>query len=204
MFLLGSVSPTTHGGRRPPGCVKDIRRFDHVLRGFSMNFWEFPGKYADSRPLWLRCCNRDGWILLASPPEIDKTMFMTMHGHDSYIRVFADRIRVQLPLGILPEEHTKRQEVIVTVGLFASPDYLAAATPETLIDYRQVHDHVLRWQEQGHVGLIETLLQDLLPVCFTDARVTAVQIKIEKPAALARAESAGVEIFITRADYQKS
>lgn len=126
-----------------------------------------------------------------------------MHGHDSYIRIFAERVRVQLLLGILPHEHTTRQEVVVSVGLFAAPDYLSAAAADQLIDYRGVYDRILAWQDQGHVGLIETLLTDLLPVCFADTRVTAAQIKIEKPSALAQADAAGVEIFITRADYQK-
>lgn len=97
----------------------------------------------------------------------------------------------------------RSQRVIVNVELFAdTKGYLSDARPETIIDYDDIYNGIQAWSQNRHTELIETYLADLLSLCFDYQKVTAARVSITKPDIFENAERVGVEVFMTRADWE--
>ncbi len=81
--------------------------------------------------------------------------------------------------------------------LSALPD--AWPLPEGgFIDYDRVRDHISGWRGRDHVELLETLVEELIGVCFALPPVEACRVRITKPHIFPEAAGAGVEIFRRR------
>jgi FolB domain-containing protein len=118
---------------------------------------------------------------------------------ESYISVFVKDMRVNVRIGLLPEERLQPQALDVSVALFAGAEYLAQAADGDYIDYARVHDFVLGWEEQEHVEMLESLAQQLVDFAFAlDARVTGVKLSLSKPDIFDAAKGAGIEVFFRR------
>jgi dihydroneopterin aldolase len=90
--------------------------------------------------------------------------------------------------------------VIVNVEMFAdSRSHLKGEGLASVIDYDHIHDALRRWPSRPHVVLIETLLEELISLCFRDERVRACRVSIVKPDIYNAATGAGVEIYRVRA-----
>ena len=53
-------------------------------------------------------------------------------------------------------------------------------------------------------NFLESLAEDSFKEIFEDERINSVSIKIEKPEAIKKAKSVGVEVFKSRKDYEGS
>ena len=80
--------------------------------------------------------------------------------------------------------------------------YAAATNRETIIDYDDIYSGIKQWSQNGHTELIETYLQDLLGLYFRYEKVTAARVSITKPDIFENADQVGVEVFMTRADWE--
>lgn len=126
---------------------------------------------------------------------------------ESHIRIFLDKINVNVRIGLHPHEQEggRSQRVIVSIELFAPiGDYLRGATHKTIIDYDHIYRAVQSWAERPHTLLIETYLEELVAICFQDDRVAACRVSVSKPDVFKDVENAGVEVFMTRDSFQKS
>ncbi len=121
----------------------------------------------------------------------------------SYAKVVLRDVAVSARVGLAPWERERAQRLLVDVELHADADpYLTSVSPRSLIDYRLIYDRVQRWQSRAHTDLLETLVSDLLDAGFEDAQVVACRIWLRKVEALDRASAAGVDVFLTRRDYE--
>jgi dihydroneopterin aldolase len=114
-------------------------------------------------------------------------------------RIFLRGYKVMVSIGVHPHEHLAKQaiQVDVELDLGAMPAPSDDRLVETL-NYEWVADLIEDLCNQGHVQLIETLVERIAARCLTDERVLAARVRIEKPGAIAKADAAGVEIYRQR------
>ena len=113
-----------------------------------------------------------------------------------HVRVLLSDVAVDVRIGLHPwERHPERPtRLIVNVEMFA-----AWPLPDGgFIDYDRVRDHIAGWRGRDHVELLETLVEELIGVCFSLPPVEACRVRIIKPDIFAEAAGAGVEIFRRR------
>src|ERR1051326_4460237 len=114
----------------------------------------------------------------------------------SYIRVVLRDVETEAHVGLHPwEQHPERPtRLIVNVEMFAPLTRpLSAETPETIVDYDPIRAALKTWPDRPHTPLLETLLHELVILCFRDPRVTACRVSIMKPDIFNEASGAGVE-----------
>jgi 7,8-dihydroneopterin aldolase/epimerase/oxygenase len=101
----------------------------------------------------------------------------------SYERVALEDLIVELQVGINPWERGKAQRLLATVEMFRHRDAFTGSGVADCIDYDRVYRHITgRWiPARAHVDLLEQLLEELVAVCFEDARVEACRVALRKP-----------------------
>lgn len=120
-----------------------------------------------------------------------------------YQRVILRDVAVEVRLGLHPwERHPERpQRILVNVELFA---HLAApfsgSGVEAVLNYDTIRDELRRWPQREHTELLETLVEELIALCFRDARVEACRVSIVKPDIFNEAGGAGIEVYRLRSE----
>jgi 7,8-dihydroneopterin aldolase/epimerase/oxygenase len=119
----------------------------------------------------------------------------------SYIRVVLRDIETEAHVGLHPwERHPERPtRLIVNVEMFAPllrP--LSAETADQMLDYDPIREALKAWPMRPHTPLLETLLHELVGLCFRNKRVSACRVSIMKPDIFNEAAGAGVEVFQIR------
>lgn len=106
-------------------------------------------------------------------------------------------------LGINPDERVKRQDILVNVVLYA--DIRAAAASDAIedaVNYKTITKKVIKRVEEGSDFLVEKLVSDIARMILSEhPDVQKVLVRVEKPGALRFADSVGVEIERSRADF---
>jgi dihydroneopterin aldolase len=100
-----------------------------------------------------------------------------------YERVALENLTVELQVGINPSERGRAQRLLATVELFRHRDAFAGAGVADCIDYDRVYRHITgNWTPaRPHADLLEQLVEELVAVCFEDARVEACRVALRKP-----------------------
>ena len=117
-----------------------------------------------------------------------------------YLRVVLRDVQTEAHIGLHPwERHAERPtRLIVNVEMFAHADGAQPDTPETIIDYDGVRAALRSWPGRPHTDLLETLLEEVVGLCFLNARVEACRVSIIKPDIFNEAAAAGVEVYRVR------
>jgi len=113
--------------------------------------------------------------------------------------VIIRELRVTCIVGILPAERTAPQQVVVSLAV--GTDTARAARSGELtdtIDYGALAGQVRELIASGRYRLLETMAEDLAACVLRDPRAASVRVTIRKPAAIADARDAGVEIVRER------
>ena len=119
----------------------------------------------------------------------------------STIRVSLRDIETEAHVGLHPwERHPERPtRLIVNVEMFAPlVQPLSAESADTILDYDPVRQALKAWPGRPHTPLLETLLHELVEICFRNPRVTACRVSIMKPDIFNEAAGAGVEVYQVR------
>ena len=103
----------------------------------------------------------------------------------SYERVALEDLVVELQVGIDRRERVpgKAQRLLVGVEMFRHRDAFSGSSVADCLDYDRVYRHIAaHWSPaRAHVDLLEQLLEELVALCFADARVEACRVAIRKP-----------------------
>ena len=105
-------------------------------------------------------------------------------------------------IGINDDERVNKQDIQINLVMYA--DTRPAAASDNIADavnYRTITKHIIRHVEASADFLVEKLVSDIAQIVLTDYDVQRVIVRVEKPGALRYADSVGVEIDRTRADY---
>jgi 7,8-dihydroneopterin aldolase/epimerase/oxygenase len=126
-------------------------------------------------------------------------------GHASYERVALEDLSVELQVGVNPWERAtgKAQRLLVTVEMFRHRGASTGNSVADCIDYDRVYRHIAAcWTPaRAHIDLLEPLLEELVVVCFEDARVEACRVAIRKPHVYNGYAVPLVEVYRLRSDF---
>jgi dihydroneopterin aldolase len=122
----------------------------------------------------------------------------------SYERVALEDLTVELQVGINQWERApgKAQRLLVTVEMFRHRGAFTGASVADCLDYDRVYSHIAaRWTPaRAHIDLLEQLLEELVAVCFEDARVEACRVAIRKLHVYNGRAVPAVEVYRLRPD----
>jgi dihydroneopterin aldolase len=88
---------------------------------------------------------------------------------------------------------------VINVEMYARPSSRRGKKVSPVVDYDYVRDALRKWPRRKHTVFIESLLEELVTLCFRDKRVVACRVSIFKPDIYNEAGGAGVEIYRVRA-----
>ncbi|MEJ0028305.1 MAG: dihydroneopterin aldolase [Rhizomicrobium sp.] len=117
-----------------------------------------------------------------------------------YVRMMIRDLVTEVRLGLHPwERHPEKpQRIVVNVELYAAPQTIGYSHVSSVVDYDYIRDALKKWPRRKHTVFIETLLDELVKLCFKDKRVQAARVSIFKPDIYNEAAGAGVEIYRVR------
>ena len=123
----------------------------------------------------------------------------------SHLRVILRDLIVETRVGLHPwEQHPEKPtRLVVNIEMFAALDEagLRAESEASIIDYDHIRDALKTWRTRPHTPLLETLLDEVVALCFENARVEACLVSILKPDIFGEAAGAGVEVYMRRQDW---
>jgi dihydroneopterin aldolase len=116
-----------------------------------------------------------------------------------YVRMMIRDLVTEVRLGLHPwERHPEKpQRIVVNVELYAAPAKTIKGH-SSIVDYDYIRDALKKWPRRKHTVFIESLLDELVKLCFKDKRVQAARVSIFKPDIYNEAGGAGVEIYRVR------
>ena len=117
-----------------------------------------------------------------------------------YVRMMIRDLVTEVRLGLHPwERHPEKpQRIVVNVELYAAPQTTRYKHVSSVVDYDYIREALRKWPRRRHTVFIETLLDELVKLCFRDKRVMAARVSIFKPDIYNEAAGAGVEIYKVR------
>ena len=108
-------------------------------------------------------------------------------------------------IGIHDHEKINKQKIVfnivINVNQNISPD---ENNLSSIVDYEKITNKLKKLAKNKKYNFLESLAEDSFNEIFADKRINSVKIKIEKPNAIANAQSVGVEVFKSRSDYEGS
>jgi len=110
-------------------------------------------------------------------------------------KIIINGLVVSCLIGVREHEQQEKQNVIITIKL--SVDTQKAGETDELEDtvsYSDIAREVTEMVENSHFQLLEKLAQAVADVCLKNRKVKKVKVLIEKPQAIAHAESAAIKI----------
>jgi dihydroneopterin aldolase len=110
-------------------------------------------------------------------------------------KVVIEDLRIDTIIGVNEWERSVKQTLLVTLDLGC--DVKTAAANDQLsdtIDYTGIANRVIDFTSTHHFQLIETLAERLAQLLLAEYPVQSVKIYLRKPAAIAQAKSAGIQI----------
>jgi dihydroneopterin aldolase len=132
----------------------------------------------------------------ASPPSAP-----AWSAENGYVRMMIRDLVTEVRLGLHPwERHPEKpQRIVINVEMYARPSPRRAKKVSSVVDYDYVRNALRKWPRRKHTVFIESLLEELVKLCFRDKRVVACRVSIFKPDIYNEAGGAGVEIYRVRA-----
>lgn len=131
-------------------------------------------------------------------------------------RVFLRNLTLSASVGVYAHERSARQPLVISVTLDIAVgrervDGAAASEPAfsppprpndpeaaSVLCYDQLSQRIRATVEDGHIDYVETVCDEIGALCLSDGRVLEAWVRVEKPAAIADADSAGVEAVYRR------
>lgn len=110
-------------------------------------------------------------------------------------QVLINDLRAHGIIGVYDWERTQAQEIVINAVLFC--DLQKAGVSDDIADCIDYHALALKLKNRAESAArftVEALAADLAQICLETPGVQKVRLRIEKPAALPFARSAGVEI----------
>ena len=110
-------------------------------------------------------------------------------------KVFIKNLHIQCILGVYDWERNTPREVIVNIEL--GVDTRTAAKSDNLadcVDYDQLSQEIRALAERARRLTVEALAEDIANLCLSSSQVQQVMVRVDKPGAVAGADSVGVEI----------
>jgi len=114
--------------------------------------------------------------------------------------IFIEGLRIDAVIGIHSWEKAQNQPLIFDLNL--TSEITTSSQSKDLADttdYKQVADDIENWVLNNPTELLETLAENLCELIFANhPKVTQIEMKINKPHAIAKANATGLKIVRNR------
>ena len=108
-------------------------------------------------------------------------------------------------IGIHDYEKVKKQKIKFNIVIDVNQNTLPNEQDlRSIINYENITKQLESLVKNKKYNFLESLAEDSFVEIFEDKRISSVKIKIEKPDAIKNSSSAGVEVFKSRSDYERS
>ena len=108
-------------------------------------------------------------------------------------------------IGIHKNEKVNKQKIIFNIVINVNQNiYPDENNLSSIVDYEKITNKLKKLAKNKKYNFLESLAEDSFKEIFADKRINSVKIKIEKPDAIANAQSVGIEVFKSRSDYEGS
>ena len=108
-------------------------------------------------------------------------------------------------IGIHQNEKINKQKIIFNIVIDVNQNIHPDENDlSSIVDYEKITNKLKKLANNKKYNFLESLAEDSFNEIFSDKRINSVKIKIEKPDAIANAQSVGVEVFKSRNDYEGS
>jgi FolB domain-containing protein len=105
-------------------------------------------------------------------------------------------------IGINPDERIKKQDILISMVIYTDVSKAAASDAiDDAINYKSITKRVIAHVEESSDFLVEKLVSDIARIVLFEYPVERIRVRVEKPGALRFANSVGVEIERSRADF---
>jgi len=112
---------------------------------------------------------------------------------------------IQEIIGIHEHEKIKKQKIKFNIVIDVDQNVLPDEKDiKSIVDYEKITNNLKNLAKNKKYNFLESLAEDSFKEIFEDKRINSVKIKIEKPEAIKKADSVGVEVFKSRKDYEGS
>ncbi|MCF2859042.1 dihydroneopterin aldolase [Pseudoalteromonas sp. SMS1] len=114
-------------------------------------------------------------------------------------KVYISQLHVETIIGVYDFEKESKQSLYFDIEM--STDIAQAAKTDDInltVDYAKVSERIIELSTSIQVELLETLLERLANMILNEFSVSDVKIKVSKPAAVAQAQTVGIEILRTK------
>lgn len=108
--------------------------------------------------------------------------------------VFVNRLAVEASIGIYPHERESKQTVWISLDAAVVETAQDPANIADVVCYDSMCQIVQAVLADGHVDLVETLAETIAERLLADTRIRQLRVQVEKPQAIAAAESVGIAI----------
>lgn len=114
----------------------------------------------------------------------------------SPLLVFMRGLELEAEVGVHPHERGRTQPLVVDAEVELSPRTVGGIGDT--VNYELLAQYARHLAARGHVELVETYAQDLARALMRETGALRVRVRVEKPAALAGARGAGVQLELAR------
>ena len=119
--------------------------------------------------------------------------------------VFIKDFIIEEIIGIHKHEKIKKQKIKFNIVLDVNQNLIPnEGDIKSIVDYEKITNKLKNLTKSKKYNFLESLAEDSFKEIFEDERINSVTIKIEKPEAIKKAKSVGVEVFKSRKDYEGS
>jgi dihydroneopterin aldolase len=108
--------------------------------------------------------------------------------------VFVNRLAVNARIGIHPHERAAPQTIWVSLDAAVAEGEGGPNNIADVVCYEAMSRQVDAIIAQGHIDLVETLAESIADALLADTRIRQLRVQIEKPDAIAAAQSVGIAI----------
>lgn len=112
-------------------------------------------------------------------------------------RIFLQEFSLEASIGFHDFEKEARQRILVSVELFV-PKQVSRSTRDDVqdvVDYDFIRMGVHKLTHSRHYNLQETLIDDIVRLCFEPQDVRAVRVTTQKPDVYPDCQTVGIEVF---------
>ena len=109
-------------------------------------------------------------------------------------KVFIHGLALDASVGVWPEERNRLQQIRVDVEMSVVDERPLGDEHANAVCYEDIATRIESMVNAGHINLVETLADRIADLCLDNPRVSLVRVRVEKPGALAKAKSVGVEV----------
>jgi len=112
-----------------------------------------------------------------------------------HYRIFVRDLVLTGLIGVHSHEQDQPQRIQFNVDLLSEDGCITADDNiANVVSYEDIVSGIKNLLARGHVGLVETLAEEIANMCLSDGRVRMVRVRVEKLDVFDEAASVGIEI----------